>query len=411
MPNSILIIAFHFPPIASSSGMQRATKVVRYLTEDGWDPVVLTVSPRAYGNTNPSQLREIPDGVPVCRAFGLDATRHFAIKGRYLDFLAWPDPWASWIPFATMAGKRLIKRYKPKIIWSTFPITSSNVVACRLAEWSKLPWISDLRDPITLDGYPVDPTRYKQAVAIEKKTIKHASKVVFTAEHTRQIYLGRYPELEGRAELIPNGYDEANFPQLTEEAMKSDKRLFLLHSGAMQPKGRNPGTFFAALRKLKERGVVSAEKLRVVFRASGFDGQYRGMAEEAGVDDIVTLEPHLPYEKAIREMVSADGLLVFQGTIYNHAMPAKVYEYLYARRPMLGIVDKAGETNHALGEMGITATADIADPDEIADKLEEFLTELGNGSYSLPSDSIVKKYSRRSQVMVLSQLLRQASAV
>ena len=50
MNKSILCIAFHFPPVATSSGMQRALKFVRYLREDGWRPVVLTVHPRAYSS-------------------------------------------------------------------------------------------------------------------------------------------------------------------------------------------------------------------------------------------------------------------------------------------------------------------------------------------------------------------------
>lgn len=78
--------------------MQRALKVVRYLREDGWRPVVLTADPRAYASTHSNQLSEIPDDVPVHRAFAIDTSRHLSFRGKYPGCLAWPDPWVSWWP-------------------------------------------------------------------------------------------------------------------------------------------------------------------------------------------------------------------------------------------------------------------------------------------------------------------------
>ena len=49
----LLMIAYHFPPLAGSSGVQRALRFARYLPEFGWEPVVLTVHKRAY-----DQVRE-----------------------------------------------------------------------------------------------------------------------------------------------------------------------------------------------------------------------------------------------------------------------------------------------------------------------------------------------------------------
>lgn len=407
MNKTILIIAFHFPPNATSSGMQRALKVVRYLREDGWRPIVLTVDARAYSETNTSQLEEIPEDVLVHRAFGLNTARHLAIRGRYPGFLAWPDPWASWWPAAVWAGRRLIRRHQPCAIWSTFPITTTNLVAMHLAKWSRLPWISDLRDPITLDGYPVDPMRFRCARWIENKTVDLATHIVFTAEYTRRIYAERYPGLDEKSVVIPNGYDEHNFPNRTGQERVSKERLTLVHSGALQPKGRNPRTFFEALNKLKEEARISSSSLRIVFRACGFERQYREMAEHSDVADLVEFEGYLPYDQAINEMVDADGLLVFQGSIYNHAVPAKVYEYFFARRPIFGVLDKSGETQRVLQDAGIDSTASIDDAEEIANLLRTFIERLRDNSYFLPARSVIESFSRRRQTQKLSALLRQ----
>ena len=56
----VLIVAYHFPPIAGSSGVLRALKLCRYLPENGWQPTVLAPNPRAYERTDSSQLSDIP---------------------------------------------------------------------------------------------------------------------------------------------------------------------------------------------------------------------------------------------------------------------------------------------------------------------------------------------------------------
>ena len=39
---SVLLMAFHYPPCAGSSGVLRTLKYSRYLPNHGWRPIVLT---------------------------------------------------------------------------------------------------------------------------------------------------------------------------------------------------------------------------------------------------------------------------------------------------------------------------------------------------------------------------------
>ena len=43
----VLMIAYHFPPMRGSSGIQRTLKFAQYLPQEGWQPVVLSANPRA----------------------------------------------------------------------------------------------------------------------------------------------------------------------------------------------------------------------------------------------------------------------------------------------------------------------------------------------------------------------------
>ena len=44
----VLMVAYHFPPLAGSSGIQRTLRFVQHLPAFGWEPIVLTAHPRAY---------------------------------------------------------------------------------------------------------------------------------------------------------------------------------------------------------------------------------------------------------------------------------------------------------------------------------------------------------------------------
>ena len=115
--NKVLMIAFHYPPYCGGSGIQRTLKFSRYLPDHGWQPIILTASPRAYSQVGYDQVNEIPAGVSVTRAFALDTTQHLSIRGSYLRWMALPDRWISWWLGAVAGGLRVIRKHRPEVIW------------------------------------------------------------------------------------------------------------------------------------------------------------------------------------------------------------------------------------------------------------------------------------------------------
>jgi len=59
MHKRALMIAFHFPPQAASSGIQRTLSFSRNLGKHGWEPLILSAHPRAYAEQNPAQLASV----------------------------------------------------------------------------------------------------------------------------------------------------------------------------------------------------------------------------------------------------------------------------------------------------------------------------------------------------------------
>ncbi len=62
----VLLLAYLFPPIANS-GTQRPLKFAKYLTQYGWEPIVMTASHCEAYQTDPALLDELPKSVRVMR--------------------------------------------------------------------------------------------------------------------------------------------------------------------------------------------------------------------------------------------------------------------------------------------------------------------------------------------------------
>lgn len=402
--NKVLMIAFHYPPLRGSSGILRTLKFSRYLPAYGWQPIVLTAHPRAYPQTGDDQLREIPPEITVERAFALDSGRHLSVRGRYPRWLALPDRWISWWFGAVLAGLRLIRRHRPKVIWSTYPIATAHLVGLTLARISGLPWVADFRDSMTEENYPHDRTTWKTYRWIERKTVQSAGHCIFTAESTRRMYLQRYPQLRSEQGLvILNGYDEEDFREIMQKPGSS--KLRLLHAGLVYPQERDPRPFFRAVSRLKREGAIHAGGLRVDLRAAGSEEYYFGLLQELGIQDFIHLLPALPYQEALQDCADADGLLLFQGSSCNHQIPAKVYEYFRLQKPILALTSEEGDTAAILRECGGATIADMEDENEIHQKTPSFLRKLRDRSHPLPDHQKVQQYSRQQQAGELATLL------
>ena len=62
----VLIISYYFPPLYYGT-TGRIIKLLRYISEQGWEPVVLTVKQNLSRPNAPSLLAEIPSNIRVYR--------------------------------------------------------------------------------------------------------------------------------------------------------------------------------------------------------------------------------------------------------------------------------------------------------------------------------------------------------
>jgi glycosyltransferase involved in cell wall biosynthesis len=321
--------------------------------------------------------------------------------------LALPDRWVSWCVGAVPAGLRLARRYRPDVIWSTYPIASAHLIGLLLHRLTGIPWIADLRDPMTDEGYPSNPLTRRAYTWIERQTLARCSVAVCTTPGAIRTYRTRFPDIpEDRFALIENGYDEENFAQAAAAApAQGDGPFVLVHSGVIYPSERDPEPMFAALAMLQADGTLDASTFKLVLRATGHDSYLAELIRKYGIESLVTLAPHMAYREALAEMLGAGGLLLLQASNCNHQIPAKLYEYLRARRPVLALTDPIGDTAAALRKAGIDTIAPLDDRDAIAAAIARFVPLARGGKAPLASDDAVTANSRRARTAQLARLL------
>ena len=406
---NVLLIAYHYPPQSESSGVQRTLSFSKYLHNDRWQPSVLSADPVAYDRKNSSQLSQIPSDITVKRAWALDTKRHLGLFGRYPELLALPDRWVSWWLFAVPVGLAMARKKKIEVVWTTYPIATAHLIGLTLKRLTKLPWVADFRDPMTQTNYPERQWQRDVFRWIERKAICNCDAAVFTTYSACETYKRRYPkERHDKFHVIENGYDEDGFAGTEEEVNESpltpERKITLLHSGVLYAEGRDPAAFFEAIIRLKENGIVNSTSLKVVLRAPGNEESFKLMTRQHQIDDVVFIEPPIPYQLALHEMLKADGLLVFQGTPFNTQVPAKIYEYFRSRKPIFGLLDPSGETRQVLEKAGFVNVANMACAQSIGSALEQFLAQVRAGTAHRAGELLINSSSRRHRAHQLAAI-------
>jgi len=414
MKKSALLIAFHFPPQSESSGIQRTLSFAKHLGTFGWTPMVVSAAPMAYERKNSSQLASVPKDLIVRRPLALDAKRHLGVQGRYPEIVAVPDRWSSWWLFAVPTALALIVKHRPAVIWSTFPIATAHLIALTLHKLTGLPWIADFRDPMLQPDFPKSRLQRRMFAWIERKAIEGCARATFTTQGALESYKARFPAaLHDKFCVIENGYDEQAF-QLSPDAAAdttlvqpdtaAPRRITLLHSGVLYAEGRDPTMFLKALAELKRQGLIDSTTCRVILRAPSELAYFEALVQTCEVGDLVCIAPPVPYQEALREMLAADGLLVFQGSAFNNQIPAKIYEYFRARKPIMGLLDTAGETAGMLRHAGFEDIASMTSSQAIVPVLAHFIEAIRNNSAHIASEALVASSSRTHRARQLAQL-------
>ncbi len=373
----MIFISYFFPPMGGGAVL-RALKFVKYLPAFGWRPLVVAGA-GDYHVRDKTLAAEIPSAALVRRvgrksllgrgaqeaAVPSPPSRHVVARlSRRLSrelrrVVSFPDIYSWFARPAYDAARRLLAAYGAELIFSTAPPYTSHVVAARLARDVGLPLVLDYRDAWAGNPFerPATAVHRWRTPRAEAAVLRRASAVVTVTEGMAEEYRRRLPG-GGRVVFIPNGYDEGDF---AEPAPSRDGPFTVAYSGQFYG-DRMPWNFLAAAARFAARRGLGPDDFVVRFvgpigrsvlrRAKGF-----GVCVDApGV---------LGHRDAVRAIRAADVNLIIIGSRPGGAatLTGKIFEYLRAGRPVLGLVPPDGEAAALIEEFDAGA---VVAPDDVA---------------------------------------------
>jgi glycosyltransferase involved in cell wall biosynthesis len=425
----VLIVSFAFPP-SNVIGAVRVGKLARYLDHRGHDVRVLTtdlvedrslpleISRERVLYTEYHERRHwidplvrllrghtaLPAGDRREDAPPQDGTPprslRQSLRRHYFGLIHIPDMRADWVRTAIPAGRRLISEWKPEIIFASAPPNTGLMIASRLARIHKIPWVADFRDLWVDNPYYSEPGWRKRIDAIlESRILRSAAGLVTVspiwAEQLRQRH-------RKDATVVYNGYAEEDFPPLAQPAGPGEI-LTIRYMGSIYRGFRDPSALFSAI-------ALLPHQLRSCIRVEFFSDAGDAVLDSAAahrVENAVAVKPRVPYRRALALQMEADVLLLLQSSDQRDEgnLPAKLFEYLYARRPILFIGYERGIAARLVIERGAGLVSNS--PVEIRDQLQRWFEDKRAGRLASFDASVCVGLGRDDQYAKLERLFEE----
>ncbi len=381
---TVLLVTHAYPP-GLGVGFERVVKLERYLPDFGFRTCVLAArthgslpSDRArcvYRAFGPNQLltpllrrlrrRQLPagaaqDGPAHQRSELLAGTPFAGLYQWMLDWLIIPDLFIGWLPAAVLLGLRVIKKEQVDVLLSSSPGETAHLVAGCLARMTGKPWVADFRDGWVFESLKPavrrDTWRRRLEQRLERWSVAGASRVTAVTEPITEYFRSSYPAFPAKFSTITNGYDSADWQGVV--PVPHNGRFRLVHTGSfsLSRPTQDPRPFLRALHLV----APPMRKRLEVLLVGSLSATERASLVAMGLDDVVQIVGPVSRPQSLAYQLSADLLLLFAGKDRSVAT-SKLYEYLYAGRPILAL---CAPDTAAAAIVQDSCTGEIVSPDD-----------------------------------------------
>ena len=414
----LLVITYYWPP-TGGSGVQRWVKFCKYLPQYGWQPIVYTPENPERLAYDESLLKDVPECAEIIRTrisepyaayrrlIGGKAGRSEVnpvsggektavqrlslwVRGNFFV----PDPRVSWVRPSVRYLKGYLKEHPVDAVVTTGPPQSMHLIGLGLKKALGLKWIADFRDPWTEMFYykhlELGRRADRRHHELERQVLDAADTVIAVTPYVRDDFAAR---TKTPVALITNGFDEDDFAGVR-RALHEGK-FTIVHTGLFAADG-NPLNLWDVLAEKCGDDPEFASKLQICL-ARKTDSEVTEAIRARGLGDNLVDLGYLPHDEVVAEQMGADILILplRREPEYAKVLPGKIFEYLAAGRPVLGI----GQEDGAAAEVLRDAGAGVMFGWDRRDGLKEFICGAHDGA------SCIGKYSRRVLTEKLVELL------
>ena len=394
-------------------GVQRTAKFAKYLNQYGWQPYVLTVTPKLYLASDNCLLHEVENaGVKIFRTgmpesngnshkvvkFKKDSSRKF-LSNLSQTFLI-PDSKIFWKNKAIELAQKIIKENGIELIYATAPPYTDFLVACELKEITGLPLVLDYRDSwidCPNNFYPT-PLHKNMHRKMEKSVLEYADKIITINERIKELILMRYPFVKNEnITVIPQGFDPEDFKSPRAESpgteLHGNKKMRITYSGSFL-NYYTPKHFLDGLKLAFDTKPGLKDKIEACFVGT-FPDEYREYIKQLGIENAVDIAGYVEHSVCAEYLVNSDVLwmMINKSERSDLHSTGKLYEYFGAGKPVLACVPE-GVARNSLKGYGAVKLTEPDNKSEISATILEFYELFVSGKMPKPNSEFVDKYNR-----------------
>ncbi|CAL2104328.1 glycosyltransferase, family GT4 [Tenacibaculum sp. 190130A14a] len=410
----VLIVTYYWPP-AGGPGVQRWLKFVKYLRHFNIEPVVFTADNASYPIVDASLEKDVLEGIEVIKCPIIEPNSvlsKFKKKGTqnsmgflnpnptFLDKVLMyiranyfiPDARKFWIKPSVKRIKKYLKDNPVDVIITTGPPYSVHLIGLKIKQELKVKWIADFRDPWTSVDYfhllPLTKSSLKKHYKLEEKVVTEADGVLMVSNHAKK----KYEEKAQLIEVITNGFDVDGISK-KESDIVLDKKFTLTHIGMMNSE-RNPKKLWEVLGELTKEREDFANDFVLKFIGK-IDDTISEEIESCGLKNVekVSYVPH-PVAKQYQKQTQVLLIVVNDYPSAKEMIPGKTFEYLQAKRPIIGIGPEEGDLAEIVSKNNAGKVFSYTSKKELKEYIVTLYNQYKKGGIPNLNNSI-EKYHRR----------------
>ena len=417
----VLIISYYFPP-TNTIGAIRIGKFAKYLSEFGWEPIILSVDAikgipdalpleiddknkirvpykadiasftnkliednnNSVSRSNQQKRKKYP-GLSTIALNGLRLAR--PLYSAPLMYRLFIEP-TGWDRNAVRAALKITKTTHIDMIFSTFGPAVDHIIAAQINKQTGIPWIAEFRDHWSVEEqlkffYFFD----KQW---EKRTLKRAKRLISISPTLVQQLESFHAK---PTVLITNGFDESDF----EGNVTVNPNFVITYTGNIYPGKRDPSPPFQAIAELKKKGLITPADLEMRFFGGNVGDYIPALADKWGVTDFVKMGGNIDFKESINQQKASTVLLSLAWNDPRDCgtLTGKIFEYIGSQKPVLTTGFKGGDLDILLQKSGCgVMTNDVQEIQNILLRwLEEFRTSKKLSYHFQPDAGFIRQYT------------------
>jgi glycosyltransferase involved in cell wall biosynthesis len=346
-----LLVSYHFPP-STSIGARRPFGLYKYLERFGWEIFILTPSFNGAHIYGPRIIEtDYSDKVKIWKKrFGLDSeisvNQNFNIKAKKNtttiidklffypnEIITYPCASKGWLEDAISIGMKIINDEEIDIVVSTSPPIISHIIAEKLAIGANVPWIADLRDLWTQNHYRNhNILRNFLEKKIETGVLSNASCITTT---TKPFAINLKKIHKPDVYVILNGFDP---DELAPDSVKHTNLFTITYTGSLYGGKRDPSLLFQCISKLIINNLINKDLIEIRFFGSD-DPWLFELSKMYNLENVVRINSSVNRELTLQAQRESQLLLLllWDNPDESGVCPAKIFEYMAARRPIIAL--------------------------------------------------------------------------